>query len=264
MEPMQSLDDGEMTRAYTTLYARLEAVGIKPKINIMNNEAFRAIWTWLTKENTAYQTVALGDGSHQNNRAKRAIQTGSNHIISTIATTDPDFPSYWCYGIEQMEMTMNMLRKTHVNPKISAFTYLHGQFAYNTVPVIPFEWKIVCFKDPADRQKTAFHGVEGFVIGMCTHGHQKIQAIIPSTNAVRETNTFAIFAPPQYVMPTVPTPGEVLLEASANLSTAVQSIGLNTTYAQERERMKDVLQRLQDIIKNKTDMVGGAITEPTW
>ena len=33
MEPMQSCDDGEMTRAYTTLYARFAAVGIKPKNN---------------------------------------------------------------------------------------------------------------------------------------------------------------------------------------------------------------------------------------
>ena len=42
-------------------------------------------------------------------------------------------------------------------------------------------------------------------------------------------------------MPEVPTPKEVLLEATANLGNAVQSIGLNTTDAQERERMKDGL-----------------------
>ena len=140
-----------MTRVYTTLYAQLEAVGIKPKMNIMDNEASRAIKTWLTKENTAYQTVAPGDGGHRNNRAERAIQTGSKHIVSTIATTDPDFPiRYWCYGIEQMKMTINMLRKTHVNLKISAFMYLHGQFSYDAVPVLPFGWKMVCFEDPAN------------------------------------------------------------------------------------------------------------------
>ena len=54
IEPMRSRDNGEMTRVYTALYARLEAVGIKPKINIMDDEASRAIKTWLTKENTAY------------------------------------------------------------------------------------------------------------------------------------------------------------------------------------------------------------------
>ena len=102
-----------MTRAYTKLYARLEAVGIKPRINIMDNEASQAVKKWLKKENTEYQTVAPGDGGHRNNRGERSVQTGSNHIVATIATTDPDFPiRYWCYGIEQMEMTLNMLQRT--------------------------------------------------------------------------------------------------------------------------------------------------------
>ena len=43
MEPMRSRDDRKMTQAYTKLHVRLEAVGIKPKINIMDNEASRAI-----------------------------------------------------------------------------------------------------------------------------------------------------------------------------------------------------------------------------
>ena len=98
---------------------------------------------------------------------------------------------------------------------------------------------------------------------MLIHGYQKIQAFIPSTNAVREMNTFAVFAPPQYTMPQVPTPKEVFLEAKKKLGNAVQSIGLKTTDAQERERMKDGSRRLQDVIKNKTAMVGGKITEPT-
>ena len=51
-------------------------------------------------------------------------------------------------------------------------------------------------------------------------------------------------APPQYTMPEVPAPKEVLLEATENLGKALQSIGLNTTDAQEQERMKDELRRL--------------------
>ena len=112
-----------------------------------------------------------------------------------------------------MEMTLNMLRRTHVNPNISAFTYLHGQFAYDTMPVVPFSWKMVCFEDLANRNKKAFHGVEGFSIGMCVHGFQKIRALITSTGGERKTNTFALFTPPQYTLPQPPTPEEVLLEA---------------------------------------------------
>ena len=84
MESMQSHDDDEMTRVYTTLYAQLKWVSIKPKINIMDNKASWVIKTWLTKENMAYETVAPSDGGHQNNRAEQAIQTGSNHLVSIV------------------------------------------------------------------------------------------------------------------------------------------------------------------------------------
>ena len=60
MEPMRSREDGEMTRAYAKLYTRLEAVGIKLKINIMDNEASHAVKAWLTKRKTVYQICAPG------------------------------------------------------------------------------------------------------------------------------------------------------------------------------------------------------------
>ena len=87
---------------------------------------------------------------------------------------------------------------------------------------------------------------------MSTHGYRKVKAFIPATNAVRKTNTFAVFAPPQYTMPDVPIHKQVLLEASTNSGKAIQSISLNTTDAQEQERMKDGLKRLQDVIKKTT------------
>ena len=155
-----------------------------------------------------------------------------------------------------------MLQETHVNPKISAFTYLHGQSSYDAVPVLPFGWQILCFKDPSDQRTQAFHGVEEFVIGMSIHRHQKFKAFILATNVVRETNTFAVFAPPQYTMPDVLTHKEVLLEASTNLGRTFQSIDLQTTNEQERSRMTDGLKRLQDLIENKTTIVTWQNMEP--
>ena len=84
----------------------------------MDNEASAAVTTWLTNNNIQYQTVAPGAGGHRANRAERSIQTGVNHFLSTIATTDADFPiRAWCYTIEQMKITANMLRPTNINPK---------------------------------------------------------------------------------------------------------------------------------------------------
>ena len=63
-------------------------------------------------------------------------------------------------------------------------------------------------------------------------------------------------------MSEVPRHEEVLLEASTNLSWAVQSINLRTTNEQEQAQMMDALKRLQDVIENKTAMLTGQIIEP--
>ena len=78
-------------------------------------------------------------------------------------------------------------------------------------------------------QTHAFHGVGNFVIGMSIYGYQTIKAIIPSTNLIRETNTFIIFAPPKYTTPKVSAQKEVLLEATSDSSQAYQSIDLQTS-----------------------------------
>ena len=94
-----------------------------------------------------------------------------------------------------MEMTLNMLRKTHVNPKISAFKYLQSQFSYDAVPVLPFEWKMVCFEDPAIDEHRHSTVLKNLLLGCVHMGIKKIQAYIPSINVAHKTNTFAVFAP---------------------------------------------------------------------
>ena len=71
MEAMKNREDGEMKRVYDKTCKRLEAAGIKPTINVMDNEASTAVTTWLSNNNIQYQTVAPGAGGHRANRAER-------------------------------------------------------------------------------------------------------------------------------------------------------------------------------------------------
>ena len=140
-----------MKRVYEKTYKRLKATGIKPTINVIDNKASNAVTTQLTNNNIQYQNVSPGAGGHRANRAERSIQTGVNHFFSTIATTDADFTiRAWCYTIEQMEITVNMLRPTNINPKISAFTILYGKWSYDAHPILPIEWRSLVFEDTAD------------------------------------------------------------------------------------------------------------------
>ena len=63
-------------------------------------------------------------------------------------------------------------------------------------------------------------------------------------------------------MPEVPTHKEVLLEASANLGRACQSVEWETATEQERKSVAAGLERLQMTIKGKADKIAGNINEP--
>ena len=55
MEPMKNRGDTKMKRVHEKTYNRLEARGIKPTMNILDNEASSLICTYLTNSKVQYQ-----------------------------------------------------------------------------------------------------------------------------------------------------------------------------------------------------------------
>ena len=83
-----------------------------------------------------YQLASPYD--HRLNPAECAIQSFKNHLISNLHGCDKEFPAYqWCQIIEQCEMTLNMLRRLRINPKLSAYAQLFKIFDYNETPLAP-------------------------------------------------------------------------------------------------------------------------------
>jgi hypothetical protein len=81
-----------------------------------------------------YQLVPPHD--HQQNLAKKAIQTFKDHFIAILCGTDKAFPlNLWDRLLPQAEHTLNMLRPARMTPTISAYAYLWGQHDYNICPI---------------------------------------------------------------------------------------------------------------------------------
>jgi hypothetical protein len=94
---------------------------------------------------------------HRTNKAERAIRTWKNHFISTLFTSDPDFPlDLMDHYVEQAKITVNLLRAC-----ISAYQQVCGVYDYCAHPFAPLGTKVVAFESPAQRQTWAVHGVEG-------------------------------------------------------------------------------------------------------
>ena len=104
--------------------------------------------------------------AHRTNLAERAIQTFKQHFKTGLALVDPDFPlSQWDRLLPQAVMTLNMLRASRANPKLSAYSYIFGEFDFNATPLAPPGTRVVAHSKPAVRGTWAPNGEDAWYIG---------------------------------------------------------------------------------------------------
>ena len=181
------------------MYERLIKAGVKPIIQRLDNEASKALIHAIEKKNLKYQLASPHD--HRLNPAERAIQSFKNHFISNLHGCDNQFPAYqWCRLIKQCEMTLNMLRRSRINPKLSAYNQVFGCYDYNATPIAPLGTKAFVHERPRQRRSHADHGKVGYVIGPSMQHYRHLNFYIPGTGGVRDSDTF-VFLPTKFEMP---------------------------------------------------------------
>ena len=121
--------------------------GNEPSIYVMDNEISQEFLNALTINKTQYQLVPLH--THRRNLAERAIQTWKNHFKAGLASVDPNFSlTEWDRLVEQANITLNLLRSSRVNPKLSAYVYMFGEFNFSSTPLVPPGTKVVVHIKP--------------------------------------------------------------------------------------------------------------------
>ena len=86
---------------------------------------------------------------HRANLSERAIHTFKNHLKADLTTTYPDYPTTeWDRLIPQAKIPLNLLRATRVNPRLSEYAYIFGQFDFNSTPMAPPGTKILAHLKP--------------------------------------------------------------------------------------------------------------------
>lgn len=216
----------------------------------MDNEASMVVKTWLTSNNIQYQLATVDNQC--TNVAKRCIETAKHHIIAGLATTDPEFPiQQWNRLIPQAQHTLNMLPPTRLNPQVSAFTFLEGQYNYDAVPFAPPGWKVLVFEDPSRRCTWDPHRVERFAVGPALEHYHNYQFFVPSKGALCTTNTISFFTPKHLQLPTTPKPEEILVEAAKALETAMKAVANENPAYPQLEQYRQ-LERITDLVKDTT------------
>jgi hypothetical protein len=169
-EPMKNRTEEEMMAAYQRIVNRMRAAGLRLKKNILNNKVSKAFKAKIKENEMEYKLVP--PRNHRQNKAKQAIQTFKAHFISILAGVDNQCPlSLWCYLLEPMELTLNLLRQTNVAPKISAFSHVHGHHNFMKKPFAPLGCPIHSHVKPDNRRSWDARADAAFNLGTSMEHH---------------------------------------------------------------------------------------------
>ena len=134
--PMKNCSGPELLKGYTTIHNLLSERRLPPKMHYLDNKCPTVLQQLMTEKYERFQLVP--PHLHRRNSAECEIQTFKNHFIAGIASIDKNFPVHiWCRLIPHCLLTLNLLRPSRINLKLSAYAQLHGAFNFNRTPLAP-------------------------------------------------------------------------------------------------------------------------------
>jgi hypothetical protein len=106
---------------------------------------------------------------HLRNAAERDIQTFKNHFVAGLCSVDPNFPlGLWDRLLQKATITLNLMRHSRLNPKVSDYAQLYGHYDFNRTPMAPPGTRIIAHEKPKQRAIWDPHGVDGWYLGPTT------------------------------------------------------------------------------------------------
>ena len=148
-------------------------------LKILDNESSKEYKTLIKEKcNINYQLVP--SHIHRQNTAEIAIRTFKVHFISILAGVLDDFPlRHWDQLLPQAELTLNLLRQANIQPEISAWTYLMGEFNYDANTLGPLGCPVMIHKKTSNLKSWDFRSKGGWSVGV-SFEHYRCRLVIPA------------------------------------------------------------------------------------
>ena len=114
------------------------------------------------------------------------MQTHKNHFTVGLSRTDPSFHHIlWDTLIKQSNITINLLRNSLINLKLSAHAQIFGQFNYDSTPLAPPGCKCAIHEKPSDRGTCEIHSVKAYYIEPSIRNYRCYEVYVEKTLAKR-------------------------------------------------------------------------------
>ena len=131
---------------------------------------------------------------HQRNSAEQVIKTFKEHFIAGLSSTQKYFPLHLCCRlIPHIILTLNLLRQSRMNPKLSGYVQLHGEFNYDATPLSPPGTQVIIHENPTVRGTWASHGVKGWYISPLMNHYLCHHVYFTKTRGERDSDCVEFF-----------------------------------------------------------------------
>ena len=219
---------------------------------VLDNEFSSRLKDVLKNNNLKYQLVP--PNVHCRNAAERAIQTFKNHFLSVLATADNEFPiSEWDRLLPQAEMTLNLMRESRCNPKLSAYNYLHGMYNFATTPLAPAGTKVIIHMKPNNRASWQYHGRTGWYIGPAHDHYRCFRCFVPSTGKEIVTDSLR-FIPQKLIFPKVSI-NDTLQDSMNKIIRVLQDTNTSlSTYKPYKDDILSSFKKVSTILNNNPQL----------
>lgn len=219
-QPMPSKTAAAILHAFKTIHNTLVVAGLRPQLHRLDNECSAILKDYLVEHGIDFQLVP--PGMHRANSAERAIRTFKNHFLAGLCSTDPDFPIHlWDRLLPQALITLNLLRGSRINPKLSAHAQVFGQFSYNTTPIAPPGTHLLIHEKPDNRRSWAPHAVDAWYLGPATQHYRCYRTYVWSTKTERISDT--VEWKPKHVLFPHQNTSEQILSGTQQIIRALQA-----------------------------------------
>ena len=220
VEPMRSRTGPCILAAYQTVHARLVTAGLRPQLQRLDNECSSALKTFLRAEAVDFQLVP--PRVHRRNAAERAIRTFKNHFIAGLCSVDKNFPLHlWDKLLPQAELTLNLLRGSRINPKLSAQAQMQGHFDFNRTPLAPPGIRVLVHIKPSDRTTWSPHGADGWYTGPALESYRCYTVWLWETRTTRLCDTLTWF--PTKITMSIASSNDLILAGVHDILHALQN-----------------------------------------
>jgi hypothetical protein len=244
VEVMKDRSSAQYVAAFDRAFKHFSAAGFRPRLQRLDNEASHALLQYMDVHEVGYQFVP--PYIHRQNRAERAIRTFQRHFKSILATTHKDFPlRLWDQLIPQAVCTLNLLRSSRVNPRLSAYAQIYGAFDFSRTPLAPLGTRVLVHVKPDQRGTWEPHGKPGYYVGTAMKHHRCYRCYVSETQTTRVTDTVAWF--PEGVRMPSATAAEAALAAARDLIAALRQPAPAAPVAPLDRTHTAALQQLADI-----------------